>query len=133
MTAFLDTNILIYLLDPSATLHDWSVNQLNTCKMSGPAIISDIVYCEFAVGMPSQAAVDAAVAQFALERMQGDDSVLWRAATAFGQFRAAKGSKTTVLPDFLIGALAESAGAPLITNNPRDFAPFFPALQIIKP
>jgi predicted nucleic acid-binding protein len=133
MTTFLDTNILIYLLDSQDAYHSWSVQQLNTRKQVGPMIISDIVYCEFAVGMPTQAAVDAAVAHFALERMTTDDAVLFRAAAAFKQHRAQKGTRTTVLPDFLIGALAEAVGAPLLTNNARDFAPYFPSLQLIKP
>ena len=43
MTAFLDTNILIYLLDPEAQFHTWSVEQLQSCKANGPAVVSDIV------------------------------------------------------------------------------------------
>jgi len=133
MTTFIDTNVLIYLLDEAANHHAWSVEQLNICKEIGPAIVSDIVYCEFCVGMQSQAEVDAAVAKFALERLSTSDSVLFRAAEAFRQYKANGGPKTTVLPDFLVGAIAEVSNAPLITVNAKDFAGYFPALKIISP
>ena len=133
MTTFLDTNILIYLLKSDAPLHAWAVEQLNVRRQVGPAIIADVVYCEFGVGMPSQAAVDAAVAQLALERMASDDAVLFRAAAAFKRHCDEVGPRTRVLPDFLVGALAEAAGAPLMTNDARNFAPYFPRLELIRP
>ncbi|HEX3888870.1 MAG TPA: PIN domain-containing protein [Phenylobacterium sp.] len=133
MTTFLDTNILIALLNNQEQHHAWCVAQLGACKLNGPALISDIVYCEFSAGMASQAHVDAAIAQFALERMPSDDATLFRAGTAFRQYKANKGTKTNVLPDFLIGAIAEVAGAPLITANAKDFTGYFPTLQLIAP
>jgi predicted nucleic acid-binding protein len=114
MTTFLDTNILIYLLDQNAPLHAWSETQLQQCKAAGPAIISDMVYCEFSVGMANQAAVDAAVSQLGLERMRGSDAALVRAGVAFKQYRTQNsGPKTNVLRDFIIGAIAQVADAPL--------------------
>jgi predicted nucleic acid-binding protein len=92
-----------------------------------------MVYSEFAVGMPSKDAVDEAVSRFAIERMQSEDAVLWRAAAAYAKYRAEKGARTTVLPDFHVGALAEAENAPLMTNDTRDWQKFFPALQLIQP
>ena len=133
MTAFVDTNVLICLLKPQEPFHAWSISQLQNCKAMGPVIISDIVYCEFCVGMASQADVDAAVSSFGLQRFSGSDAALFRAAMAFKQYRRRGGVKTNVLPDFLIGAIAEVAGAPLITANRKDYVGYFPQLQIIAP
>ena len=132
MTTFLDTNILIKLLDPAAQHHDWSLSELERCQR--PAIISDIVYCEFCVGMPSRDAVDAAVIKLALERVRSSDAALFRASEAFKVYRDVnKGSKTGVLPDFIIGAVAEVSDAPLITTNAKDFTGYFPKLKLISP
>jgi predicted nucleic acid-binding protein len=133
MTTFLDTNVLIYLLDPGAEFHTWSVQELQSCKASGPAVISDIVYCEFSFGMATQNDVDAVVSQFGLERLRADDAALFRAGQAFAQYKSRCGNKTNVLPDFLIGALAEVAGAPLVTANHKDFVGYFPNLKVISP
>lgn len=134
MTTFVDTNILIYLLDQSANLHKWSRAEFERCKVAGPAIISDIVYCESSVGMANQAAVDAAVSQLGLERIHGSDAALVRAGVAFKQYRTQhQGPKTNVLPDFIIGAIAEVASAPLLTANGMDFLRYFANIKLICP
>jgi predicted nucleic acid-binding protein len=92
-----------------------------------------MVYCEFSVGMPSRSDVDAAVSKFALERVRTQDTALFRAATAFKEYRARGGPKNSLLPDFLIGATAAVLGAPLVTANARDFVGYFPEVPIIAP
>jgi predicted nucleic acid-binding protein len=131
MTTFLDTNILISLLDEEAELHEWALARVAECD--GPAVISDIVYCEFSVAMDSVQETDAAIASLALERVSGSKEVLFRAGKAFKAYKANQGPKNQVLPDFIIGATAEVAGAPLITNNAQDYAGYFPELQLIVP
>lgn len=133
MTTFLDTNVLIYLLDEQAVHHAWANDQLVQRMEEGPIVVSDVVYCEFCVGMQSKEEADAAIAQLALERMGMNDEVLFRAAQAFRLYKENGGQKKRVLPDLMIGALAETANAPLLTANAGDFEGFFPALQLISP
>lgn len=133
MTTFIDTNILIYLTNPVEAHHAWAVEQLQLCKANGPAVISDIVYCEFSVGMKNQAEVDEVVQRFNLERIRGSDAALVRAGLAFKDYKKKDGPKTNVLPDFLIGAIAEVLDAPLLTANARDFVGYFPKLKVISP
>lgn len=134
MTTLIDTNILIYLTTETSSLHEWAVEQLLNCKNAGPALVSDIVYCEFAVGMPSQSAVDEVISLFDLERFRTPDTALYRAATAFKEYKNKnKGEKTGVLPDYLIGAAAVVLNAPLLTSNPKDFVNYFPELSLICP
>ncbi|HEY5047718.1 MAG TPA: type II toxin-antitoxin system VapC family toxin [Rhizomicrobium sp.] len=133
MTTFIDTNILIYLTNPAEKMHSWSVKKFQECKSKGPVIISDIVYCEFSVGMETKSDVDAALSLFALERLPESDEALFRAGVAFKAYRANKGQKLNVLPDFLIGALAEVVGAPLLTANEKDILKYFPDVTVISP
>ncbi len=121
------------LLNQAEKYHTWSVLQLQACKANGPAIISDVVYCEFSIGMATQADVDAAVSQFGLERLRGSDAALFRAGVAYKLYRSRGGPKTNVLPDFIIGAIAEVAGAPLVTINAKDFVGYFTNLKLITP
>ena len=134
MTVFLDTSVLIALLDEDDNNHDWSVSQLVLGKSDGPAIISDIVYCEASVGFDYQEEVDNAVATLGLERMRCRDDALFRAGKAFLKYRKENaGPKSGVLPDFIIGAIAEAENAPLITLNQKDFAGYFPDIELICP
>jgi predicted nucleic acid-binding protein len=134
MTAFLDTNVFIALIDADDKWHAWSVDTITLQKSKGPAIISDIVYCEASVGMASKSDLDTALAHWGLERLPESDDALFVAGKAFKKYRSEhKGPKLGVLPDFLIGATAETFGVPLITANPKDFANYFPEVDIICP
>jgi predicted nucleic acid-binding protein len=118
MTTFLDTCIVIALLNDSDRLHGWSVAEVMKCKTNGPAVICDIVYCEASVAMKTRAELDEAIAEWGLERIRSPDDALFRAGLAFKKYRDEnKGTKLRVLPDFLIGATAEVKGAPLMTRG----------------
>ncbi len=130
MTTFLDTNIVIVLLDEAHHHHAWSVEELIKRKQVGPAI----VYCEVSVGMKDKAEVDAAIAQLGLERIRCRDEALVRAGKAFQKYKEEnQGPKNGVLPDFLIGSVAEMEGAPLMTANNKDFTGYFPDVVFICP
>jgi predicted nucleic acid-binding protein len=84
--------------------------------------------------MSSKGEVDSAISEFGLERLRANDTVLFRAGAAYKVYRSRQGAvKTNVLPDFLIGALAEVLDIPLITANPKDFAGYFPSVRLITP
>jgi len=84
--------------------------------------------------MDGQAQMDEAVASLGLDRLPCSDAALFRAGIAFRKYKNEnKGPKLGVLPDFLIGSVAEAAGLPLLTTNPKDFAGYFPDLEIIRP
>ena len=113
MTIFLDTNIVIALLDDQHMHHAWSVAELEKSDRR-PAVVSDVVYCEVSVGMPDQATLDRAIADLNLERFPFKDEALFRAGEAFKTYKNVnKGTKTGVLPDFLIGAIAETENTPI--------------------
>ena len=134
MTTFLDTNIVIALLDDGHPHHPWSVEELAKRKIEGPAIVSDIVYCEVSVGMKDKAEVDEAIARLGLERVRCRDEALVRAGVAFKRYREVNnGPKPGVLPDFIIGSVAETEGAPLMTVNAKDFTGYFEIDLICPP
>ena len=135
MTTFFDTSALIAAINDDESHHDWSVLQLRKSKLRGPVIITDIVYCDFSISLPTQAQVDKVVLELALERFPRDDAALFRAGKAFKAYRDANRGKPKdrVLPDFMIGAAAEMSNAPLVTANPRHFKQWFPTLAIIEP
>lgn len=133
MITLLDTNVLICMLNPNEQHHIWSVTEVTASKAKGPVIIADIVYCEFSIGMSSQAYADTAILKLGIERMRCSDAVLFRAGRAYKQYRSNKGTKLNVLPDFLIGAMAEVLDIPLVTANPRDVLTYFPGVNLLKP
>lgn len=134
MTTFLDTCVVIALLNDNDRLHEWSVEAVQKCKENGPAVICDIVYCEASVGMNTREDLDKAIEAWGIDRIAIPDDALFIAGHVFKRYRTAnKGPKTGVLPDFLIGATAELHGAPLMTDNVRDYTGYFPGINFISP
>jgi predicted nucleic acid-binding protein len=135
MTVLVDTNIVIALLDENNLFHDWAAERVATLKASSPPlIVPDIVYCEVSVAMEHQHQIDQAIAEHGFERLSPSDEALFRAGKAFKHYREVNnGPKPGVLPDFLIGAMAEVLEIPLLTANPKDFIGYFPAVATIIP
>lgn len=133
MTTFVDTNIIGYLINPDEEMHDWAKRAVEERRQHGPLVICDIVYSEFSVAMSGIDQTNEVVTELALERLRFSDEVLFRAGQAFKAYKRRGGAKTNVLADYLIGAQAEVEGAPLLTNNARDYRTSFPDVTIIEP
>ncbi len=131
MTTFIDTSVLIPLLSAQAEHHQWCRDRLD--QADPPVVVSDIVYVELSVGMISKEETDAAISDLALERRGYSDEVLYRAGRAFLQYKENDGPRDSLLPDFLVGALAEIEGEPLLTRDPGKVRTYFPGVQLIHP
>ena len=55
------------------------------------------------------------------------------AAQAYSKYRKRGGTKTSVLPDFLIGAHAEVEGLKILTRDTARFRTYFPKVSLISP
>ena len=131
MTTFVDTSVLIPLLSIESEHHQWCRERME--EADRPVVVSDIVYAELSVGMKDKAETDAGIAAFALTRVGYSDDVLYRAGRAFLAYRDNKGPRESLLPDFLVGALAEVEGEPLITRDPSKIRTYFPDVRLIHP
>ena len=134
MTTFLDTNIVIALIDEGHTFNPAAVTRFEELKVDGPMIVSDIVYCEVSVAMDSREELDEAISSLGIDRIPSGDEALFRAGKAFKRYKDEnKGPKLGVLPDFLIGALADAEGIRLWTTNSKDYVNYFPDVELIVP
>ncbi len=134
MTTFLDSSILISLINKTEENHQWAFDQFNIRKQKGPVIISDIVYSEISVTFRDVGEINHALGELGVERYPGSDDALLGAGRAYKEYKTAnKGPKNSLLPDFFIGAEAMHEKAPLMTNNQKDFLKYFPNLELIVP
>lgn len=134
MTTFIDTSVLLDILNESPEHRDWGLDQLNRARVDGPVVVSDIVYSEISTSMETVQDTDAAIDALALQRCSYSHEVLFRAAKAYKKYREEnKGQKTGLLPDFLIGALAQVESRPLITRDTGKVRTYFPDVNLIAP
>ena len=128
-----DTNILLDLAIDDTNWVDWSIRQLDAAAVAGPLLINDIVYAELSVRFPAIEAVDAFLEEAGIVLQPMPRAALFLAGKAFQNYRARGGSRTGVLPDFLIGAHAAVAKQPLLTRDVGRYRSYFPSVALIAP
>src|SRR5271155_762110 len=101
--------------------------------MRGPVRISDVVYAELSFRMTTLEALDAELEEVQVTLERPPRVALFLAAKAFQLYRAAGGPRTSVLPDFFIGAHAAVIGCPLLTRDRRRYVTYFPTVELITP
>lgn len=136
LSACFDTSALIDLLNQHAPRHPAALAEFLRYKTSGMVFVTDVIFAEASMGMQSAAALRTALDQLGIDRLlSNDDQALYHAGQTYKAYKKAngQGKKDGVLPDFLIGALAQANGLALVTFNEKDFVNRFPNLEIVVP
>ena len=128
-----DSNVLLDVVTTDPTWANWSQAALENAASRDRLAINDVIYAELSVRYTRIEDLDAMVAQTSATIEPIPRAGLFLAGKIFQQYRAAGGTRTGVLPDFFIGAHAATAGAPLITRDPRRYRTYFPSLTLIAP
>lgn len=101
-----DTNVLLDLVTNDSTWADWSVEQLETASLAGRLLINDVVDAELAVRYERIEELDTFIDEAGLVVAPIPRAALFLAGKVFTRYRRAGGSRTGVLPDFIVGAHA---------------------------
>lgn len=130
---FIDTNVLVDWISDDPHWADWSIAQMRLAVLRGPLFINDIVYAELSARYDTKEHLDEFVEGFGLESLQPSRDALFLAGKAFIRYRRAGGPRTSVLPDFFIGAHAAVLDVPLLTRDQKRYRSYFPSLELITP
>jgi predicted nucleic acid-binding protein len=130
---FVDTNILIDVVENDPIWADWSQQQLQSAAALGEVAINDVVYAELAVGYQSPDDLDSMIVRLGIAVLPIPRIALFIAGKAYQRYRLEGGLRTGVLPDFFLGAQALVAGAQLITRDVRRYRTYFPDLALVAP
>jgi len=134
-SACLDTSALIALLNNAEDAHTAVLREFQKYKTSGMVFITEVVFAEASAGMSSAEELRLALDELGISDLAANDEGLFSAGQVFKNYRRSKGTgkKDGVLPDFMIGAVAEAKGVALITLNDRDFVNKFEDLAVVNP
>lgn len=134
-SACLDTSALIALLNNSEAAHPAVLREFQRYKSSGMVFITEVVFAEASAGMNSAKELRLSLDELGISDLSANDDGLFSAGQVFKNYRRSKGTgkKDGVLPDFMIGAVAEARGVALITLNDRDFVNKFEKLAVVNP
>jgi predicted nucleic acid-binding protein len=130
---FVDSNVLLDIATNDPKRAPWSLLRLDAAAIRGPVLINAVVYAEFSIGYARIEEVDKVLAAVDLKLAEMPRAALFLAGKAFQRYRARGGVRTSVLPDFFIGAHAAVARFSLLTRDPGRYRAYFPLVELIAP
>jgi predicted nucleic acid-binding protein len=126
-----DSNIFLDVLTNDRTWADWSASQLSKAGDTSRLVINPIVYGEISIRFNRIEDLEDALPRDIIEKEALPFEAAFLAGKIFIEYRKAGGTKSSPLPDFLIGAHAAVLGYQVLTRDPRRFQTHFPKLQLI--
>ena len=134
MSGFLiDSNVLLDIATNDPNWADWSADQLSTCADQGALIINPIIYAEVSVGFQCVEEVESFLDPNMFLHNPLPYEAGFLAGKAFLAYRRRGGTKTSVLPDFYIGAHAAISDLTLLTRDVARYRTAYPKLALISP
>ena len=130
---FVDSNAVLDLVTNDPKWADWSQRQLEAAAVRDRLAINGVIYAELSMAFGRVEQLDAELEIMGLDMLEMPRSALFLAGVVFKQYRARKGPRTSVLPDFFVGAHATVLGSPLITRDTARYKTNFPGLKLITP
>lgn len=128
-----DSNVVIDILSGDKNWLNWSADALERCAAEGPLLINEIVFAEISVRSISEEAVRADLERLGIVLESTPVAALYLAAKVFERYRAAGGTRSSLLPDFFLGAHAQIAEQRIVTRDARRYRTHFPRVSLITP
>jgi predicted nucleic acid-binding protein len=129
----IDANVLIDIIEDKSAWTNWSKNALIEASRHDAFAVNFIVYAEIAFSFANKEALDIFLNELNAQLLPISDDVAYLAAQAHRSYKLAGGLRTATLPDFFIGAHANSMGYPLLTRDPKRIRTYFPNVKLITP
>ena len=128
-----DTNVLLDLFTDDETWRSWSERAIRDALFNDSVGINPIIYAEASLGFSEPAVLEQHLDALMLVRLPLPYEAAFPAGRAFLRYRRAGGRRSSPLPDFYIGAHAQTQGMALLTRDPRRYRTYFPSVQLIGP
>jgi hypothetical protein len=130
---FVDSCILLDLFTDDAKWANWSESVLGKYSQSNTLFINSVVYTEVSIGFNRIEEVEKAIEQVGVKVLEIPREALFLAGKVFLDYRRNRGTKSSTLPDFFIGAHAAVSSFDLITRDSARYKTYFPSITIICP
>jgi predicted nucleic acid-binding protein len=128
-----DSNVLLDLFTGDPSWAGWSETQLAAARLRGRLVVNGVIYAELSIRYDRLEEVDTALERGNITVMEIPRPALFLAGKVFLAYRRRGGTKSSVLPDFFIGAHAAVLGVPLLTRDTRRYRAYFPTLELVAP
>lgn len=130
---FIDSCVLLDLFTDDLSWVEWSESILEQYSQTNTLYINSIVYTEVSIGFNNIEEVEKALAKLGIKVLEIPREALFLAGKVFLKYRKNKGTKTSPLPDFFIGAHVTVSKFDLITRDSSKYKTYFPQAKLIQP
>ena len=128
-----DSNVLLDLFNPTDSNSEAVYAGFEFLSASQILRTNLIVFAEISPAFAASKDVAKLISSLGISLIELSEDDAFRAGKAFREYRRNGGPRTTILPDFLIGAQASVRGWPVLTRDTRRFATYFPEVELIDP
>lgn len=128
-----DTCVWLDVLQDDAKWCAWSAEKLEWAADHGGVAIDAVIFAELSVWFDRIESLDDTLRELSATFEELPRGALFLAGKAFRQYRARGGVRTSVLPDFFIGAHAAVQGWPVLTRDVTRIRSYFPTVSLIAP
>ncbi len=129
----IDTNVLLDVLTEDTVWLEWSMGALSAAAEAGPLYINPIIYAEVSVRFSRVEDLDDAIPPEDYRRAPLPWAAAFLAGKAFLDYRRQRGTASSTLPDFFVGAHAAVADLALVTRDAARYRTYFPTVELIAP
>ncbi len=128
-----DSNVILDIFLDDPTWAEWSEETLNQYGDSHELFINPIIYTELSIGFNRIEELEEAIERAGFQMLEIPREALFLTGKVFLQYRRNKGTKSSPLPDFFIGAHAAVSNVDLITRDTARYRTYFPTVNLICP
>lgn len=128
-----DSNVLLDVLTEDSAWLEWSMATLAAAAEAGPLYINPVIYSEVSMRFTTVEALDEVIRPQDYRREPIPWAAAFLAGKVFLDYRRNKGTRSTTLPDFFIGAHAAVGDLDLLTRDTSRYRTYFPTVRLLAP
>ena len=128
-----DSCILLDIATNDPVHADPSIAAIQRYQQTEQLAINPLIYGEVCRAFLADGVLDLALRGYHIDKLPLPYEAARIAAEAFARFKANKGRKNHILPDFFIGAHAQVERRMILTRDRKVFSQYFQDLQVIEP
>lgn len=128
-----DSNVLLDVLTDDPNWRSWAEEKLLEAVETEELAINPIIYAEVSPAYRTAAELERALRGWMLQRLPLPYEAGFLAGQVFVRYRREGGRRRSPLPDFYIGAHAQTERLSLLTRDAARYRTYFPKVKLITP
>ena len=128
-----DSNVLLDVITADPVWGNWAEDTLIRLFDKNILAINPIIYAEVSIRFSTIEELEETISPSFFERLPVPYEAAFLAGKCYMKYKERGGTKTSVLPDFLIGAHASVSNMRLVTRDISRYKTYFPKLELITP